>query len=329
MQTKQILISEIDVNDYTYKISSDIDITGLLLSIKNIGLVNPPIVKKHDNGGYIIVSGFRRIKAMLLNNIKKTYAEIIPDHFLEESDQRFSVSNTCNYTAALIAVTENAFQRPLTTMEQVRGVLLLKNFMDKNKIAEDSMSIFNLKMNTSFVEKLYIIGSMPEKIHSLMEEGDLSMTAALRLEKYDFETVNSFINLFSKIKLGLNKQLEIITNIHEIAARKRVTPIALLESRGIRDIIENNKCDRQRKGSLLRSFLLKQRYPRMKEAEEKFKINLKQLKLGNELNLLAPVNFEAMDYNFSFKFKNLDELEKRIVKLKNVVCNPILKKMIS
>ncbi len=325
MKIKQILISDININDITYKISSDIDITGLSLSIKNLGLLNPPIVKKDDKGAYIIVSGFRRIKAMIRNNIKETYAGIISEHFPEKPDQKFF---GCNLPA-LIAVTENAFQRPLTTMEQVRGVSLLINFMDKKKIAEDSMSIFNLKMNASLVEKLYIIGTMPEKVHSLLEEGDLSMTAALRLDKYDLDTVNAFINLFSAIKSGLNKQLEIITNIHEIAARQRITPLGLLESRQIRDIIEDNKFDRQRKGSLLRAFLLKQRYPRIKEAEERFKINLKQLKLGNELNLSAPVNFEAMDYSFSFKFKNMDELEKKIAKLKDVTCNPILKKIIS
>ncbi len=325
LKTKIIRISEIDINDHTYKISSDIDITGLFLSIKDIGLVNPPIVKNNDNGGYIIVSGFRRIEAMIRNNIKYTYARIVPDYSRTGSEQKISNPDT----AELIAVTENAFQRPLNIMEQVRGVLLLKKIMDKNKIAENSMSIFNLKMNSSLVKKLDIIGTMPKKVHSLIEEGDLSMTAALKLNRYDLETVNAFINLFSKVKSGLNKQLEIITNIHEIAARQRITPIAVIESSQIRDIIENDQYNRQRKGNLLRAFLLKQRYPRIKEAEEKFKTNLKQLKLGNELNLLAPANFEAMDYSFSFKFKSIDELEKRVEKLKNIICNPILKKMIS
>ncbi len=315
LETKQIIISEINIEDHTYKISSDIDITGLSLSIKEIGLINPLVLKKQNNG-YIIVSGFRRIKAMINNNIIEAAADIIPENSFRNNE-------------VMIAVAENAFQRPLNTMEQVRSVILLERIMDRNEIAEKSMSIFNLKMNTSFVDRLFIIGSMPGKIHSLIEAGDLSMTVSLRLNQYDSDTVNAFISVFKTIKLGLNKQMEIITNIHEIAARENSTPLVIIKSNEIGAIINDDNLDRQQKGGLLRSFLLKRRYPHIKEAEERFKINLKKLKLSNQLNLHAPGNFEAMDYRFSFKFKNYIELEKRIKKLEEVICNPILKKMIS
>ena len=313
-KTKKIIIPKIDINDCIYKISSDIDLTYLAGSINAMGLINLPVVKQKGNN-FIIVSGFRRIRAMILNNTTTIEAKIIPENFSGRK-------------TALISITENAFQRPLNTIEQVKGIVLLKKFMDKNEIAEKSMSIFNLKMNPSLVEKLFLLGSMSERLHDLIETDNFSMTAALRLTRYDTDTIDAFISLFGTIKTGLNKQLEIITNIHEIAAREGTAPLLVMNSKDIRDIIDDKDLDNSRKGGLLRSYLAKRRYPRLKEAEENFKANLKQLRPGKDLNLSAPMNFEAADYNCSFKFKNYSELEKRIKKLEKISHNPILKRMI-
>ena len=253
---------------------------------------------------------------MILNNTTATEVKLIPENFPGRK-------------TALIAIAENAFQRQLNIIEQVKGVVLLKNFMDKNEIVEKSISIFNLKMSPSLVEKLFLLGSMPETLHALIEADNFSMTAALKLAKYDTDTVDAFISLFGTIKSGLNKQLEIITNIHEIAARESITPLILINSNDIRDIIDDKDLENSSKGGLLRSYLAKRRYPRLKEAEENFKMNLKQLKLGNDLNLSAPMNFESPDYIFSFKFKNYNELEQRIKKLEEISRNPILEQMIS
>ncbi len=325
-----IKISDIDIDDFTYKISSDIDITAMSDSIKSIGLINPPVVRQCNDGRYIVVSGFRRIKAVISNNISRINVRILSGIYRRTlSGEKFINNCVHDRDAAFIAVAENAFQRPLNQVEQARGVVLLKKVMEQNEIAEKSAAIFNFRMNPFFVEKLFLLGTMSDKITSLIESGNLSMTAALRLKQYNSDTVDGFINIFGAVKLGANKQMEIITNIHEIAALENKTPLDLIESDDVKDIIGNKNYDRQRKGSALRSFFAKRRYPRIKEAEEQFKINLKQLKLGNELNLRPPLNFESMNYIFSFKFRNYDELESRIKKLEHVSCNPVLRQMIS
>ncbi len=325
----EINISEINIDDYTYKISSDIDLADLCASIKTIGLINPPFVKKCRDY-YVVVSGFRRIKALILNESSTAMVRVLPEQICVSSLQvKQDDEELAEHCAVFIAIVENAFQRPLNTMEQIRAVMLLKKIMNENQIAEKSGDILNLNMNTALVKRLLTIGAMPEKLHMLIEKGELSMTAALKLDQYDMETINAFICLFESIRVGLNKQVEIITNIHEIAVLEDKNPVDIIRSDSIKNIIEDNNSDKQKRGRLIRSFLLKWRYPHLKEALEKFDNNVKQLKLGNELNLSAPVNFEAMDYTFSFKFKNMNELESRIKKLETICCNPVLRHIIS
>ncbi|OQY01871.1 MAG: hypothetical protein B6I26_02590 [Desulfobacteraceae bacterium 4572_130] len=303
---KKILISNIDLKNQTYKISFDTDITFLAQSIKEIGLINIPVLQKIENK-YIIVSGFKRIKALIFNNIKETRANIITE------------KQNLNYKSAVTAISDNAFQRELHIMEQAKAVTILSEFMDFKTIAEKSLLTFNFKINLNFAEKLFNLYSMPKNIHNLVTLGNLSMPCALALAKYDIKTINAFAFIFNKIKTGLNKQMEIITNIYEIAQRDNITPFKLLNSKDIKNIINSNENkDKSFKGNLLRKYLFKKRFPNLLKAKEEFKSNVKKLKLGSNLRLDAPLNFEARDYTFSLKFANIDELKKNIKKLELV-----------
>ena len=311
---KRILISNIDYKDQTYKVSFNTDITFLAQSIKEIGLINIPVLEKIENK-YIIVSGFKRIKALIFLNIKETRVNIITQ------------KQNLNYQSAITAISDNAFQRELHIMEQARAVTLLSEFIDFKTIAEKSLFIFNFKMNLNFVKKLFALYSMPENIQNLVISGNISMPCALSLKKYNIETINAFAFVFNKIKTGLNKQMEIITNICEIAQRDNITPFKLLNSKDIKNIINDNKNkDKSFKANLLRKYLLSKRFPNLLKAKKEFKENVKKLKLGSNLKLDPPLNFEARDYTFSLKFSNIDELKENIKKLESVtsICQKIV-----
>jgi len=310
-----ITLSDIDSSDETYRITHDDTIVSLARSIKEAGLINMPLVRKKDQG-YVVVCGFKRIKALIHNGIDKTNVKVLEE--TGDSDLK----------AAVLAVSDNAFQRPLDTMEQAAGVLLLSKLMTLDTIAEKSLSIFNTSMNSRLVRKLIDLGSMPGNVHDLINQGRLSMTAALRLKKYPKETLTAFVRLFYSVKTGHSKQIEIITNIHEVAAREDRSPLDLIQSNDIQAIIENQDIDPTRKGNLLRSYLAKRRYPEISRTNELFFKLVKQLSPGSDLAINPPVNFEARDYTIAFKFASHGELVKKTEKLKLVTCDPMIKQLI-
>ncbi len=306
-----VKLSDIDDQDETFRISSDQDISLLARSIDEIGLLNPPLLKEMDKG-FIVVSGFRRIKALRLLKILETPGTLI------------SPDRHCSITA----IAANAFQRTLTLVEQVRGIRNLKKYMDIGAISEHSPGIFNCRMNTGLVQKLSDIDDMGDQVLELMASDRLAMPPALKLKQYDEITREEILSLFRRIRTSLSIQKEIITNLYEISMREDITPDGILESPEIKKILDDEEADDKKKGNLVRALLKKRRFPEISRAENEFRENMKRLRLGPGLKLEPPIHFEAKDYTFSFKFKNHDELLDNVDKLASAAGDPLLRQMI-
>ena len=57
-------LKSIDPDDATFRLSYGFDLEPLKESIRRIGLINPPLLRKRPDGRYQIVSGYRRIRAL-------------------------------------------------------------------------------------------------------------------------------------------------------------------------------------------------------------------------------------------------------------------------
>ena len=75
MKLDNILISKIDFDDDTYLLGSRIDSPLLLNSIKEIGLINPPILRD-KNHVYQIISGYKRLKACKELGIEEVFSRV-------------------------------------------------------------------------------------------------------------------------------------------------------------------------------------------------------------------------------------------------------------
>ena len=94
-----IPVSEIDLSDTGFRVTGpDHDVEHLAASILKYGLLAPPLVMSRQDK-YIVVSGFRRIKAALHAGLSQVTCRVMP-----QGDP---------FGAALAAVTENSFSRPL------------------------------------------------------------------------------------------------------------------------------------------------------------------------------------------------------------------------
>jgi len=141
-QLCQINICDIDLTDQRYKISftHDCDIKSLTQSIRETGLICPPVVRQSDDK-YIIVSGFNRIKACI-NNHNNTV-----------SVQKIN-SETSEYQCFVKAITSLSFKRQLSQAELIMSIRYLDKFLDKKQIADKSAAILNMELNVGYIEDL-------------------------------------------------------------------------------------------------------------------------------------------------------------------------------
>lgn len=273
-------------------------------------------------------SNFSGVSGNTSNSFDDEFTSKSIKGILSDRELKLDAADVLDLKCFIIAIVDNAFHRGLTTVEQVRGVRNLGKYMDTATIAKRSSMIFNQKMNTALVGKLFSIAEMGESMLGLMASERLAMPGALKLKSCDEKTREGVMSLFGRIKTGLNVQREIITNLHEIAMREDISIMDILHSPEFITVLDADETDEKRKGALVRTLLFQRRFPEFSRAEQAFQQKVKALKLGSGLKLEPPVNFEARDYTFLLKFATVDELSRHVEKMVSILREPLIREMI-
>ena len=303
-----VLLSQIDTEDETYRITTRTDLDDLLVSIRADGLLNLPYLTAGSDG-FTVVSGFRRIAACANLDMEDIQARILdPDLSLLD--------------CLRIAIADNALQRPLNLLETSRALHKLSlHFQSDSRLVESSSSL-GLPSNPTVIKKIKELCLLPDKLQGAIMDDSISLSMAVELKDLPATCATAFAQVFGEFKLSLSKQREIVTLVKEIARREEISELTLLEGRQLQDIIANREGDRGQIAREMRDYLRRRRFPQMVKAETEFENQRKKLKLGNDIKLIAPKNFEGTNYALNLTFSSITHLKKLNARLDQLIKHP-------
>lgn len=315
---KIIELSSIDSNDDTYRITTKTGIDDLVDSIKNVGLMNPPLLMEKSYSQqpeFTIVCGFRRVAACRFLGWTDIEARILdPD--------------TGELECIKLAITDNALQRHLNLIEESGSLHMLSGFFKDNISKSKAAQALGLPKNPSIIKKIESICHLPLPIQNCILSNTVSLAMAVELCAFEQEISVAFVKLFDDLKLSLNKQRELITLVKEIALREDISIMKLLCESDFQKILNKDDSDRTQKTKEIRHYLKKRRFPAITIAESEFEKDVKCLKLGNSAKLIPPNNFEGTTYMLRLSFSNLKELGCHAAALEKIIQNPAIKKIL-
>jgi len=309
MQFKEetVPLSAINTKDSHYRITTDNSIDDLGVSIEGVGLLNSPFLSRQPSG-YRIVTGFRRINACRSLGWSKIEAKV-----LEASKTELG--------CVKLAITDNCFQRSLNLIEISRSVGLIRSVIEDDKILLQTATQLGLPNNLSILKKAETLFHLPWPIQGGVLSGSISLAMALSLAKLQDDEAIGFAEIFNTLNLSLNKQREILTLAQEIAAREDLSIQELLTEKEIKDLIVADTIDKAEKTRMLRQYLKRRRFPEISRAETAFAKHVKKLKLGSNIQLIPPKNFEGSNYTLKLYFENPADLKDRKTILDKLVQN--------
>ena len=311
---EKISLTEIDIEDETYRITTDSSTDDLEASIQRVGLLNPPVLRKKASG-YAPVSGFRRIRAC-----RKLGWESV--------DSRVLDAKIPDIQCVMTAICENSLQRALNLIETSRALNILSAYVADVPRRLRINADLGLPDNPRYMDKVAKLSRLPMNVQDAVADESISLSMAVALERIAPTDATILCNLFCDLKIGLNKQQEILTLIKEISAREDISINALLNGPDFNSIRTNPDFDRTRKRQAIRNYLKHRRYPNIAKSEERFKAHKRRLNLSQPIKLEPPPYFEGKDYTLKIQFSNLSELKAHTATLCDLVENPILKKII-
>lgn len=320
-----IRLSAVDMNDDTYRITTDPCDASLTDSVKMLGLMSPPLVipiqpearaEGESSPCFRIVSGFRRIAA-------------VQNLGWDETEARVLAPDTVSAVCVKFAIGENSLQRPLNLIETSRSLCLLATVSDAEELPRIAKSL-SLPDNLPLIRKIMPLCRLPGPLQNGILSGTLSMPMALELSSPEpREAATDLALMFETLRLSLNKQREVLTLIREIAAREDLSIPDVLNDPNLQEILRDDDRDRNQKARSVRTLLRQRRFPAITRAESVFEKHAGTLYLGDHMKLIPPAGFESSVYTLRMDFSNPDELRSLKIIFDQLIQNPALKKILS
>jgi ParB family chromosome partitioning protein len=276
-------------------------------------LISPPILYEKPKG-FGIVSGFRRIAACRQLGRTSERMRILPG----DADA---------FSRAQLAVAENALQRPLNLIEQSRAYNLLAAALDDSDRLGDVSAAVGLPTHPGLIEKTLPLCRFPESIQKSILAGTVSLAMTVALGRHDPATAVALVQLFENLKLGLNRQREVLGLLVDIARRDDVGVADLLNHAGIQAILSDPSASAAQKRQRLIEHLKRLRFPRMCRKMAEFQAVVNRLPLGRGIALIPSKHFEAGSYTLSVVFSTRQELSDRTARLGELIKDPSLRKL--
>lgn len=308
-------LDKIDLSNESYRITTNADVSALAESIHDIGLINPPILKK-DEAKFIVISGFRRIAACQRLKWPKLEVKAIPEALYP-------------LDCCMVAIAENSLQRSLNLIETSRAIHLLSAEMPDSAELSTYLAKLGLPCNRSMVERIGKLCLMHGKIQTGILAGYISLPMADVLDGLERMEAIAFSELFGRLKPSLNKQRELFTLIKEISRRESRDILQVMTSDSFKDTMESVDLDRNQRLQTLRSYLKKRRYPNLTDAENRFQDVVESLKLKGGTRIIPPAHFERETYLLQMPFKNREELNRHKKELDRIAGHSSIKALLS
>ena len=297
-------LNRVDFSDTTYRVSTGSAPSAMHESIRRLGVLVPPLVRATGDR-ITIISGFKR-----LDVCRRLGVPSLPVRWMSPAAGKLD--------CARCAIVENALQRPLNALEQARGIALLVAAVPGEKDLAAEAAAVGLPSSPDIIAKLLRVGRLPAGVKAMLSGDAIGLSMALALGRLEPEFAVSLAEIFGRFRIGRNRQREILEMITEIAARDDRSPSDLLACEQIRKILSDEHLERPLRARLFRDWLYKERYPQLAAAEAAFAEHRKRLKLGNGIQLLPPTSFESDQYTFTIQFRDVEQLQVRLNRLRRL-----------
>ena len=309
-EIRQTAITAIDATDFTYRITTEDDVTALTASIGRVGLLCPPILAP-AGGRWRVVCGFRRLAACRCLNWSHLDARRVP----EPVDP---------WRCALWAVAENAAQRALNPVETGRALRLIRRNAPCEKERREALAVLGLPDNHKAEKRFSDLCDFPGGLQRAVARGEVALPTAAALGQMAPEVAETLASLFVALRFGLNKQREVVELLEEIARRERRSLAEVLDEPDLAALLGDANGDRALKGQRLRAALRRRRFPALTAAERRFEVLRRRLPLTPEAQLLAPAGFEGRHYQLTLSFSSRAELARHRATLDDLLAHESL-----
>ena len=302
----EIPLSEIDFQDRSYLFSFPSRDTFLIESIKNLGIIEPPILEKpkEPSSKFKIIAGEGRLLCAKKLGFKTVEAKVL--------------ENISPKKALIISFETNLF-RKLNLVELALLFKKLSNFFEYNEVKNYFQKIgFKLSLKENAL--LISINNLIEELKLKLAEERLNPQVVNFLSSLSPFQQKEFLLILDNLNLTFSEQRQVLEKLIDLMKRKETSSLIPLE---LKKLLKEENFQKRKEKFLKRLFQLHS--PNYFSSLERVKNQLNKLK-HKKISYELPPGLETKELLLKIKIsseKDLEEvcefLQKRKTEFKNLL----------
>ncbi|NOQ45302.1 MAG: hypothetical protein GQ559_01285 [Desulfobulbaceae bacterium] len=303
---EHLAVKDIDHRDTTYQLSpavSEPPDAELIKSIKQYGILHPPLVRHKQNHGYIVLSGKKRIIAAKQLGFNAITCLIIHKNQTEHQAWELLLQHAGIGSQLSIIEQANFFKKTSVVLPEERILSYLP--------------LLGYKSNPFKIREFTTLLSLEKSAIVALHEGCLHQKSGIKLASLSHLNQQQLIGLVREFHLGGAKQQKLIDYAIELIKREK--------GQSLSQIVKKWRQGQQRSNNMpqlaasLFQWLHGMCFPRMVAAEEQFKVFSRSLHLPDGVQVHHTLSFEDDAVILSITFDGREALREGWLKIKETL----------
>ena len=302
MKKEQFDLKKISLDDERFRTSYSFSLEKLKLSLKEIGLLHPPVVTRRGKR-FILVSGWKRVLAC-----RELSLSPVPVCVTEGKD---------DLRTFLIAFYENLATREFSLLEKAEALSRLKKFGEgETKIIRHYLPLLDIPETLSHLDSYLAFSEFDPDVKKAVQEKNMTFPV-LKLFS-EFTPDEQKLLLPCLLLLGQNKRKEILEDLIEISKRNDIPVKNLIFTKEIKAIQDTGSLTPLQKADKIRLLLRKQRYPVFSSWKDSFDSLLKRMRWPAEVSVDPSPFFEDENITVTFTFEDQEQFKSNLDRLEEL-----------
>jgi ParB-like chromosome segregation protein Spo0J len=294
-------IKDLDENPGPFCMSYGFNLNKIIASIKAVGLINRPLVRRNRAGSLDIVAGYRRILALKALNLEKVSCVELDNLALTDRD------------LLLLNMYDNICTRSFNQVEKAMILNRLIKFFSMEDIYLSFMSMFDISSRRE-ADLLVKLEKFDDESKEIIARERMPVKTIELLLEQDTHARNLILKWISKLKLNTNQQALFIEYINDISIKEDKSIHEILIEKNFTDLVESSQNIPQRAKRFM-DRLKERRLPVLIRYEKEFSNQIFELGLPHNVRIKHSPNFESQDFLLEISFRDGKMLKKVINEL--------------
>ncbi len=306
MKLVKIRLDQIDLSDERYRMSPIHSLERIKLSLLQVGLLQPPLVRRRKDK-YLLVSGWKRVLACRELSLSPIEVSL--------------VGGKDDLSLFLLAFHENLACRDFSPIEKAESVSRLIRFGETAEgVRKHYLPLLALHPTISSLETLLAIGRFSPGQKAALEETKIPFSSLERLAGLSSDEREIIIPWLAP--LGLNKQKEFLDDLVEISRRDSTSLREILGTGSLEKGSAAKGVSALQRSEAMRRFLREKRFPTYSRWLARFESVARKIPWPTGASVRPSTNFEGDEISLTVDFRSPKEFRSCLARLGKAGAHP-------